>query len=89
MSDDEFVERPALLFRAGHYPKKNLTVTEADLRKVAAGTNSLPVHAPVQVGHVEEQFKLGTVRDLLVKGKELWGTLRLHKAADSLLSINR
>lgn len=83
--ENEFVERPALLFRAGFYPKKgNLRVTVADLEKIAAGTTE----APVQVGHVEEEFKLGTVRNLLVKGQELWGTLRLHKAADALCQIN-
>ena len=82
--ENEFVERPARLFRAGHYPKKNLTVTVKDLQRIAAGTTE----APIQVGHVEEKFRLGTAHGFEVRGDELWGTLRLHRPANALLALN-
>lgn len=80
----DYVTREAMLFEAGSYPDRQIDVTEDDLDRICAGTEQ----APIQVGHKEPGFTLGFVRDLVRKGKELWGTLHLHPEANALVERN-
>ncbi|MEP6756639.1 MAG: hypothetical protein ABJA67_14130 [Chthonomonadales bacterium] len=75
------VERKCLLFEAGEYADKGLTVTEADLREIAANS---PASIPVKVEHLSESpfdGALGEVVGLQVSGGKLWGSLRQSGAA--------
>ena len=75
------IERECLLFEAGDYPDRNLTISHADLIDIA--TNS-PAALPVRVEHLPESpfdGALGTVVDLRADGGRLWGVLRQTEAA--------
>lgn len=73
--DGGFVERQCLLFEAGDYPDRGVTVTEDDLREIAANTGEVPM----RVEHLDRSpfdGALGSVRGLRVVGRRLFGTLR-------------
>ena len=75
--DNDTVRQDALLFRAGDYPDKGVTITAGDLhamvaRFYGAGGATCPViqeHTPAPLD------PLGQVVRLWVEGEELWGTL--------------
>lgn len=92
---NEMVERRCLLFEAGDYPDKGVTVTEADLQMIARNSAG---EIPVRVEHLASSpfdGLLGVVTGLQAKGKELWGVLRqsadvwnlLKKAGAQALSV--
>jgi hypothetical protein len=73
---NEMVERRCLLFEAGDYPDKGVTVTEADLQTIAR--NSM-AEIPVRIEHLASSpldGLLGVVTGLQARGRELWGVLR-------------
>ncbi len=79
-SDGEVV-RECLLFESGEYPDRELVIADEDLLRIA--TNSLAT-IPVEIEHVSPtpfSGALGTITDLNVRGKELWGNLRQSPAA--------
>ncbi len=83
--DRKTVERECLLFEAGHYPDKGVTVTEADLGEIAR--NSM-AEIPVKIEHLLESPLdriLGVVTGLRAVGSQLWGTLRQSKDAWDLM----
>jgi hypothetical protein len=70
------VERDCLLFEAGDYPDRGVTITEDDLREIARNT---PESVPVRIEHLAESpfdSALGVVTRLRVHGGRLWATLR-------------
>lgn len=67
----EIVERIAKLFEAGDYPDKGISVTEADLDRLAAGFHE----APVKVEHQDTPFDgaIGVLKRIWRQGKDLMG----------------
>jgi hypothetical protein len=71
-----FVERTCLLFEAGDYPDKGITITEDDLQAIITNSDRA---VPVRIEHLEESpfdGVLGMVTDLRAVGRQLWGVLR-------------
>lgn len=81
MSEADYIERDAMLFEAGDYPDKGVRVGEEDLQKLAQTPGDIPIY----VEHARSPIRLGSVTSLFVRGKQLWGRLRLLKEADALL----
>ncbi len=80
------VERTCLLFEAGDYPDRGVTITEDDLRRIAAGSAA---EVPVRVEHLRESpfdSALGVVTGLTVQGGRLWGILRQPAEAIAFLA---
>lgn len=78
---DEIVERECLLFEAGDYPDRGVTITPDDLRDFARNSAR---ELPVRVEHLRESpfdGALGVVTRLREAGGKLWGTLRQPRAA--------
>src|SRR5262245_55442289 len=74
--EDGFVERECLLFEAGEYPDRGVSITEDDLREIAANTAD---EIPVRIEHLHESpfdGALGVVTRIRAVGSKLWGTLR-------------
>ena len=70
------MERECLLFEAGEYADKGVTVTEGDLQAIAANSAS---EIPVRIEHLASSpfdGALGVVTRLRAVGGQLWGTLR-------------
>jgi DNA topoisomerase IB len=82
MSD--FITRDVQMFQAGNYPDKGVSVTVADLHNMAKNSGRVPI----QVGHVEPEFRLGEAHSYHVIDDWLYGKFDLHPAADTLLTIN-
>ena len=81
----EMVERECLLFEAGDYPDKGVTISEADLREIAQNSDET---IPVKIEHLPESpfdRVLGVVTGLRAVGSQLWGTLRQSKEAWELM----
>lgn len=78
----EWVDREAKLFEAGEYPDKGVTVTEADLDKMAANFD-LPV--PVLIEHSTSPLDLGYLTDIWASGSELFGRVALTAEADQII----
>ncbi len=75
-NDGAFVERECLLFEAGEYPDRGVTITPADLLAIAKNS---PESIPVRVEHLARSpfdGALGAVMRLRAVGNRLWGTLR-------------
>ena len=76
LADEEVVERECLLFEAGEYADRGVTITEDDLREIAANTAG---EIPVRIEHMREtpfDGALGVVTRVRAAGRQLWGTLR-------------
>ncbi len=74
--DGEFVERECLLFEAGVYADKGVTISEEDLQAIVRNSDAL---IPVKIEHLAESpfdNALGVVTRLRAEGARLWGTLR-------------
>ena len=74
--DARFMERDCLLFEAGHYADKGVTITAADLEAIARNS---PREVPVRIEHLAESpfdGALGVVTKLRAAGSQLWGVLR-------------
>ncbi len=67
----EIIERIAKLFEAGEYPDKGISVTEADLDRLAEGFHE----APVKVEHQDTPFDgaIGVLKRIWRQGKDLMG----------------
>lgn len=80
----ELIERDALLFRAGEYPDRGLTVTEADLDRLVAGTTA---GVPIKIEHADTPLDgaLGFIKGIYRKGTELFGKLSITKPAWDLM----
>lgn len=76
-----YVTRDADLFEAGDYPDRKMTVSEADLSRLA----STPGEIPIQVEHAGGPIKLGFVDGLSAAGKWLRGRLNFIPEASALL----
>lgn len=77
----DHVVREADLFQAGSYPDKNMTVTEADIARLAATDGTIPI----QVEHAGGPIQLGFVDGLTAAGKWLKGRLNFLPEAHALL----
>ena len=76
MRDGTLVERECLLFEAGDYPDRGVTITPDDLAAIARNTEG---ELPVRIEHLRESpfdGALGIVTRLRAVGNRLWGTLR-------------
>lgn len=76
---DKMVERDCLLFEAGDYPDRGLSVSPTELESIAANSES---EVPVRVEHLARSpfdGALGVVTRLRAVGDRLFGTLRLPK----------
>ncbi len=70
------VRVPALLFRAGEYPDKGVTVTPSDLAALVAAFNAAGRSVPVKAEHLDSPLDpLGEVVVLHLEGDELFGVL--------------
>ena len=70
------VHRPALLFRAGDYPDKGVSITPADLDGIIARFNGRKEVVPVRAEHRESPLDpLGEVAALYREGDELYAML--------------
>jgi hypothetical protein len=81
------VERECLLFEAGEYPDRGVTIAPEDLAAIARNT---PCPVPVRVEHLRESpfdGALGHVTGLRAEGGKLWGTLR--QPAESWAFVRR
>jgi len=76
----EYIEREADLFQVGEYPDKGMTVTEADLDRLAASGD-----APVKIEHSGGPITIGVASDFRRVGDWLKGKLRLLKPASELM----
>lgn len=73
---EKMVERKCLLFEAGDYADRGVTVTPGDLWQIAQNS---PKTLPVRIEHLRESpfdAALGTVTGLQAVGTQLWGILR-------------
>ena len=73
---EEIVERECLLFEAGEYADRGVTITEDDLAEIAANSAG---EIPVRIEHLSESpfdSVLGVVTGIRAVGRQLWGTLR-------------
>ncbi len=80
IANDEII-RECLLFEAGEYPDKNLTIDPTVLQKIAENCTA-PI--PVEIEHMADtpfSGALGTISDIVVRGTELWGLLKLTASA--------
>jgi len=80
-----FVERECLLFEAGVYADKGVTISEEDLQAIVRNSDAL---IPVKIEHLAESpfdNALGVVTRLRAEGARLWGTLRQPVEAWRLL----
>lgn len=78
---ERMVERECLLFEAGEYPERNVTITRDDLAEIVRNS---PAQVPMRVEHLRESpfdAALGHVTGLRVDGGRLWGRLRLPAEA--------
>ena len=83
--DSAMVERECLLFEAGDYPDKGVTVTAGDLKEIVLNSAE---EIPVKIEHLAESpfdRVLGVVTGLRAIGSQLWGTLRQSKDAWDLM----
>src|SRR5258706_16224715 len=74
--DGGFVERDCLLFEAGEYPDRGVSISADDLREIAANTAD---EIPVRIEHLHESpfdGALGVVTRIRAVGSQLWGALR-------------
>lgn len=78
----EWIDREAVLFRAGEYPDKGVTVRPDQLSALEAGYD-LPV--PVLIEHAESPLEIGYLTDVRVDGDELKGTVALTAEAHALI----
>lgn len=85
-----FIERPSLIFKAGERYKNHKPWTTADLQEVVANFQE-PTEGdwsvPVQVDHsTSANNTTGFVRNVWLRGDQLWGTLRFigAKAIESV-----
>ena len=77
------IVREARLLEVGDYPDKGVTITEQDLSVIAESSGEVPLiveHKPSLV--------LGIVRNLMRRGKELWGEVVLERDANSVIERN-
>lgn len=83
MSSDQFIEREAKLFEAGSYPDRGIEITDEDLDRIVEGTGT----APVRIEHTDTPFdsKIGFLKSLYRRGRELFGTLSFTRAAWELI----
>ncbi len=78
-------DRKAKLFEIGEYEDKNLSITEADLQRLAENFD-LPV--PILIEHVESPLRMGYLTEVKAVGGELFGTLALTPEADELIEAS-
>ncbi|MCS6830832.1 MAG: hypothetical protein RMM08_04740 [Armatimonadota bacterium] len=76
------VEREAKLFEAGSYPDKGLEVNEEQLQALVEGFTA-PV--PLMVEHLSHGWRIGQLKQLWRRGKELFGRVTLLPEAEALL----
>jgi len=72
----DYVERECLLFEAGDYPERGLSISPEDLEIIARNT---PGEVPVKIEHLSQSpfdGAMGSVGRLRVLGTALWGTLK-------------
>lgn len=70
------VRVPALLFRAGAYPDKGVTITTAELAALVLAFNAANKPAPIKVEHFDSPLDpLGEAVVLYLEGDELFGVL--------------
>lgn len=91
MSDDglDLVDRPARLFRAGHYPDKGYRASMDDLDELIANTTAMQAKVPLDLKHADTDDTLETGQlvpgSLRRDGAWVYGTMRLPRAIDQLL----
>ena len=83
---EEIVERECLLFEAGEYPDKGVSVTMEDLVEIARNSSE---DIPVRIEHLPEtpfDGALGVVGEVRAEEGRLWGKLKIPAEAWSFVS---
>ncbi len=81
----DLVRRPTLLFKAGEYADKGVTVTEDDIDRLIARFNEAG-EAPVKVEHMDTPLDpFGHVVALYRRGPDLFGMLTFSAGVDALI----
>lgn len=80
----KLIERDALLFEAGDYPDKGISVSVADLDSVINNSGEVPV----KIEHVDTALDgaMGSVTRLWRKGKQLWGSVSFPDSVWDLIT---
>jgi hypothetical protein len=77
--------QPSMIFKAGEYPDKGITITAADIARLASTSSTIPI----SIGHPSVDSPIdgmmGVVTDIEARGEELWGTPKPAKWLDELL----
>ena len=81
-ASSKWIDRRAKLFEAGEYPDKGVSISDADLRRLAEGFD-MPV--PVLIEHAESPLELGFLTQVEASGHELFGNLALTEEANALV----
>lgn len=80
-----WVERRAKLFEAGAYPDKGVTVSAADLARLAVEFQSA---VPILIEHADSPLQMGYLVAVEASGPELYGTLRFRPEANALIEAS-
>lgn len=74
-----------MIFKAGEYPDKGITISAADIARLASTSSTIPI----SIGHPSVDSPIdgmmGVVTDIEARGEELWGTPKPAKWLDELL----
>jgi len=76
-ADDGMVRRIGKIFMAGDYPDKNFSITEEELKTAAAEFS--PVDNDLEHRPTILSGKLGQLKSVVAKGKELYGAVDIPK----------
>lgn len=85
-SDDGMVLRTGKVFEAGEYPDKNFSITEEELAQVPATFS--PVSNDLEHKPTILSGKVGQLRSVVAKGKELYGTVAIPKWLNDTIGSN-
>ena len=78
------VEREAMLFEAGDYPDKQISISEEDIAKLASDSADIPV----KIEHADSVLDgvIGTLKQVWADGKRLLGKIQFTDEAWALIS---
>lgn len=85
--DSDFVVRHGKVFEAGEYPDKEITVTEADLTKMAEDFK--PVNNSLEHTPTVLDGKLGRLHNVRVVGRELLGSMLIPQWLDDAIGRDK
>lgn len=77
------VEREAMLFEAGDYPDKGISISEADLEKLSSDNSQIPI----KIEHLDSPLDgvIGVLKRVWKEGKRLLGKIQFTDEAWALI----